>query len=84
MFISFFRAVNNNLLDNYQLKSLDGILEAPIEEVQIVKRGKKLYLDLSNLAESEGEIFDNFAMREPYDRIIRALGFEFDDSLFTK
>lgn len=63
---------------------MDGVLEAPLEEVKIVKRGNKLYLDLSNVAGTEGQIFDNFAMREPYDRIIRALGFEFDDSIFAK
>ena len=73
-------------MDTYQLKSLDGVLEAPMEEVKIVKRGDKLYLDLAitNRNEGEGEMFDNFALRESYDRVIRALGFTFDESIFSK
>lgn len=80
--------MNNALLDTYQLKSLDGVLEAPIEEVRLVKRGEKIYLELydSSKADSEPdqEIFDNFSLREPYDRVIRCLGWEFDDTIFRK
>ena len=28
--------------------------------------------------------FDNFAIREPYDRIIRCLGFTFDTDIFNE
>ena len=80
--------MNNGILDTYQLKSLDGILEAPIEEGRVVKRGGKLYLELrdgrSFDSKTDADIFDNFALREPYDRIIRCLGWEFDDSIFSK
>lgn len=34
----FFRAVNNELLDTYQLKSLDGLVEARLEKIVIAKR----------------------------------------------
>lgn len=76
-----FRAVNNAVLDTYQLKSLDAVLEAPIEEIQVIKRNGKLYLVTTDDEESA---IDNFAMREPYDRIIRCLGFNFDSSIFKK
>jgi len=28
--------------------------------------------------------YDNFALRQPYDRIIRCLGFKFNESLFNQ
>ncbi|XP_064604123.1 FAD-dependent oxidoreductase domain-containing protein 2-like [Liolophura sinensis] len=78
-YVGDLRAVNNAVLDTYQLKSLDAVLEAPIEEVQVIKRNGKLYLVTTDDEESA---IDNFAMREPYDRIIRCLGFNFDSSIF--
>ena len=30
------------------------------------------------------EGFDNFAMRDDYDRVISCLGFKFDNSIFAK
>lgn len=87
--LCIFRAVNNELLDTYQLKSLDGVLEASINEVGIVKtEDGKLTLSIrdedNNLMDQAEEDFDNFAMREPYDRIIRCLGFHFDTDIFNK
>ncbi|KAL4240447.1 FAD-dependent oxidoreductase domain-containing protein 2 [Mactra antiquata] len=88
-YVGDLRAVNNELLDTYQLKSLDGVLEASISEVRIVKTGNgKLILKINeqgsnNDDERSEDDFDNFAMREPYDRIIRCLGFEFDSSIFN-
>ncbi|XP_050391340.2 FAD-dependent oxidoreductase domain-containing protein 2 [Patella vulgata] len=83
-YVGDLRAINNGLLDTYQLKSLDGVLEAAINEVKIVKRNGKLFLDLNTEDEEEESLvyLDNFAMREPYDRIIRCLGFKFDMSIF--
>ena len=43
-YIFSFRAVNNGLLDTYQLKSLDGLLEASVEEMVIEKRDGKLFV----------------------------------------
>ena len=82
----YFRAINNNLLDNYQLKSLDGILEASVEEMNIVKTPEgKLRMELfGGDGEPENDLFDNFALREDYDRIIRCLGWMFDDSFFSE
>ncbi|ESO89058.1 hypothetical protein LOTGIDRAFT_228992 [Lottia gigantea] len=87
-YVGDLRAINNGLLDTYQLKSLDGVLEAAINEVKIVKRGEKLHLDLSSEDAEDDNLnevdmyLDNFAIREPYDKIIRCLGFTFDTSIF--
>ena len=76
------RAVNTALLDAYQLKSQDGVLEVAAQDMNFTKIDGKIY---ATLVDSPiGEIFDNFAARVPYDRLIRALGFTFDDSLFNK
>lgn len=85
----YFRAINNELLDTYQLKSLDGVLEAAISEVAIVKTPEgrlmlKILEEGSSPEETSESEFDNFAMREPYDRIIRCLGFKFDTDLFNR
>jgi hypothetical protein len=115
----FSRAVNNELLDTYQLKSLDGIFEAPVELMAIRQRYGKLYLEVrENLnipysrrmdsvqteatadapqmaaaandtkrgpsASSRFIYHDNFAAREPYDRVVRCLGFSFNDSIFSQ
>ena len=105
------RAINNQILDTYQLKSLDGLLEAEVGQMQITKKDGKLHLipidrpfqedhrvdedtdeDEDNEAVSDVALtntddepepqFDNFAMREPYDRVISCLGFQFDWSIF--
>ncbi|WAQ97570.1 FXRD2-like protein [Mya arenaria] len=81
-YVGDLRAINNELLDTYQLKSLDGVLEASLSEVAIVKDADgKLALKIvdSGPEEESEDTFDNFAMREPYDRIIRCLGFTFDN-----
>ena len=33
---------------------------------------------------AENDLFDNFALRDDYDKVIRCLGFVFDDSIFTE
>lgn len=76
--------MNNGLLDTYQLKSLDGVLEAGLEEVKIVKQNGKLYLQFKEDEEDPVFFLDNFALRDPYDKVIRCLGFTFDKSIFNK
>lgn len=82
------RAINNNVLDTYQLKSLDAVVEAPLEMAQIVRNGTKFHINSASHLTPEGlsftSEFDNFAMREPYDRVIRCLGFRFNESLFNR
>ncbi|XP_015768238.1 PREDICTED: FAD-dependent oxidoreductase domain-containing protein 2-like [Acropora digitifera] len=92
-YVGDLRAVNNGILDTYQLKSLDALLEAPLEEIAVVKKDGKLYVDAldgsgENIVTTDqpisesGNAPDNFAVREPYDRIIRCLGFKFDFTVF--
>lgn len=76
--------MNNGLLDTYQLKSLDGVLEAGLEEVKIVKQNGKLHLHFKEDEEDPVFLLDNFALRDPYDKVIRCLGFTFDKSIFNK
>ncbi|XP_075888672.1 FAD-dependent oxidoreductase domain-containing protein 2 [Nelusetta ayraudi] len=105
-YVGDLRAVNNDVLDTYQLKSLDGLLEAKLEKLAIVefqeqdwkRKGtkRKLYLTTQKLLESGkgnnssgvsremllGFHSDNFAVRAPYDRVIRCIGFRFNFSIF--
>uniref|UniRef100_A0A667X2L5 FAD-dependent oxidoreductase domain containing 2 n=1 Tax=Myripristis murdjan TaxID=586833 RepID=A0A667X2L5_9TELE len=94
-YVGDLRAVNNELLDTYQLKSLDGLVEGGLEDIALKKRGQ-LYLTLTELLNNnEGKNSsrvtaanlpayhsDNFSLRRPYDRVIRCLGFRFNFSIF--
>lgn len=90
------RAINNGLLDTYQLKSLDGLLESDLEYLALVKDSKgKFHVTLKFLLENNSsqsadsiplpeDDNDNFAMRVAYDRVIRCLGWTFDFSIFDQ
>ncbi|XP_058229498.1 FAD-dependent oxidoreductase domain-containing protein 2 [Hemibagrus wyckioides] len=114
-YVGDLRAVNNELLDTYQLKSLDGLVEGRLEDIAVVRGGRmkkrsgkkmlgktsekkeQLYLTLSELLDSRnvnkgtnitaenlpGYHDDNFSLRQPYDRVIRCLGFRFNFSIFN-
>lgn len=117
-YVGDLRAVNNELLDTYQLKSLDGLVEGGLQDIAIVrhgederrrqsrkkrrekpggrKKGGGLFLTLAELLDNqEGKnssrvskanlpVYhnDNFSLRQPYDRVIRCLGFRFNFSIF--
>ncbi|KAM4021437.1 FAD-dependent oxidoreductase domain-containing protein 2 isoform 2-T2 [Anomaloglossus baeobatrachus] len=98
-YVGDLRAINNGLLDTYQLKSLDGLLEGDLSDLALVRddSGKlhvthKHYLKsnpASNHTVKSASMLlpndlDNFAAREPYDRVIRCLGWKFDFSIFDK
>ncbi|KAG9483412.1 hypothetical protein GDO78_009367 [Eleutherodactylus coqui] len=103
-YVGDLRAVNDGLLDTYQLKSLDGLLEGDLSDLALIRddSGKlhvthKLYLEKDmNPASNQSnhtmksasmllrDDLDNFAAREPYDRVIRCLGWKFDFSIFDK
>uniref|UniRef100_A0A8I5KZ46 FAD-dependent oxidoreductase domain-containing protein 2 n=1 Tax=Homo sapiens TaxID=9606 RepID=A0A8I5KZ46_HUMAN len=96
-YVGDLRAINNGLLDTYQLKSLDGLLESDLTDLAILKDSKgkfhvtpKFFLEEANTNQSADSITlpqddnDNFAMRVPYDRVIRCLGWNFDFSIFNK
>lgn len=83
-FLFINRAVNNELLDTYQLKSLDGLLEYDINDYKVVRQGGHLYLRENPPPGSQWEEYDNDPLLTPYDKIIRCLGFQFDSSIFRK
>ena len=83
MFI--YRAVNNGLLDTYQLKSLDGLIEYDISKYKVINDDGKLYLRENDVTDHlPPEEYDNDPLLTPYDKIIRCLGFTFDSSIFQK
>ena len=76
---SYFRSVNNGLLDTYQLKSLDGVAEGNLRTAEFIRQNDgRVKVVAPSLQE------DNFPMRDSYDIVIRCLGFKFDDSIFTE
>ncbi|KAK8726906.1 hypothetical protein OTU49_010120, partial [Cherax quadricarinatus] len=93
-YVGDLRAVNNALLDTYQLKSLDGLLEAAVEDMRLERRDGRIFVQFAktfkqiNESKESGEHlmsendFDNFSLREGYDVVIRCLGFKFDFSIF--
>ncbi|XP_078577252.1 FAD-dependent oxidoreductase domain-containing protein 2-like isoform X2 [Branchiostoma floridae x Branchiostoma japonicum] len=82
-YVGDLRAINNGLIDTYQLKALDGVLYTDINNMQVIKQGDRFSVRLVNDTEHRG-LHDNFAARSPYDVIIRALGFHFDASIFHR
>jgi len=74
-FVGHLRAVNNNLLDTYQLKSQNAVLDCTVTALE--RRGDKLIARVrySHASEEEEEL--------TYDRVIACTGFRVDDSIFA-
>ncbi|XP_076305462.1 FAD-dependent oxidoreductase domain-containing protein 2-like isoform X2 [Tachypleus tridentatus] len=86
-YVGDLRAINNGLLDNYQLKSLDGLIEVPVEQLKLRKINGKIFVvkpdqNTTGIDKVLSDTWDNFALREGYDVVIRCLGFDFDDAIF--
>lgn len=73
-YVGHLRAVNNNLLDTYQLKSQNAVLDATISQI---KRQNDRFVVSFSYTHANGEEEDI-----TYDRVIVCAGFRFDDSLF--
>jgi thioredoxin reductase len=74
-YVGNLRAVNNNLLDTYQLKSQNAILDASITNIRRDENGK---LAVSIIySHAQGQTSDLL-----YDRVITCTGFRFDNSIF--
>jgi len=74
-FVGHVRAVNNNVLDTYQLKSQNALLDASIERIE--RNGKALAVTV-RYSHACGEV-----ERLTYDRVILCTGFRFDSSIFA-
>lgn len=74
-YVGHLRAVNNNLLDTYQLKSQNAILDGNV--VRVEKRREKFHVWFKFVRANE-------VVKElVYDRVIACTGFRFDDSIFS-
>ena len=74
-FVGHLRAVNNNFLDTYQLKSQNAVIDATITKIE--KTGD-VYTVTADMAAAEGH-----QITLQYDRIIACTGFRFDTSIFA-
>lgn len=72
-YVGDLRAVNNNLLDTYQLKSGNALLDAKIESITKCDRGLCVRVNYTNANEVEDIV---------YDRVIVCTGWRFDHSIF--
>lgn len=74
-FVGHLRAVNNNFLDTYQLKSQNAILDGNI--LDITRQPDSSYLVTVSFSRA-----DEVTKDIRYDRVIAATGFRFDASIF--
>ncbi len=75
-FVGHLRAVNNNFLDTYQLKSQNAVLDATIHRIE--KRDGRYVVSVT-YTHAHGESEELF-----YDRVISCTGFRFDPSIFDE
>ena len=64
-YVGDLRALNNELLDTYQLKSLDGFLDLDVNDVSLIKIGGKYYLSDSKVNQTDLQINS----RVGYDKV---------------
>ncbi|MFG1949030.1 NAD(P)-binding domain-containing protein [Nonomuraea sp. NPDC048826] len=76
-FVGHLRAVNNNFLDTYQLKSMNAILDGDVRRVERQADGS--YLVTVAFARA-----DEVTKDIPYDKVIVCTGFRFDASMFDE
>jgi thioredoxin reductase len=75
-FVGHLRAVNNNFIDTYQLKTQNGVLDATIEKIERRDNKFRVLLTYTHANGQTAELF--------YDRVIACTGFCFDDSIFDE
>ena len=73
-YVGHLRAVNNNFLDTYQLKSANAVLDGNIRSIERDGAGFKVTFAFSRVDEVIKELH--------YDRVLACTGFRFDDSIF--
>jgi thioredoxin reductase len=74
-FIGHLRAVNNNFLDTYQLKTQNMVLDAVIQQIGLV--GDEYQVTLSYARR-------NKTVQLTYDRVITCTGFQMDATIFDE
>jgi thioredoxin reductase len=73
-YVGHLRAVNNNLLDTYQLKSQNAVLDADVLKITKDQTGYNVTVEYKH---AQGEVEEIH-----YDTILSCCGFTFDDSIF--
>ncbi|WP_327000542.1 NAD(P)-binding domain-containing protein [Dactylosporangium sp. NBC_01737] len=73
-YVGHLRAVNNNFLDTYQLKSANAILDGDIRRIERDGDGYRVAFSFSRADEVVKEL--------SYDRVLACTGFRFDASIF--
>jgi thioredoxin reductase len=73
-YVGHLRAVNNNLLDTYQLKSQNALLDGNVERIERRDTGYVVTVSFVRANEVKKDLF--------YDRVIACTGFRFDGSIF--
>jgi thioredoxin reductase len=76
-YIGHLRAVNNNLLDTYQLKSQNAVLDASIERIVPSTKRKNAFDVTLNYSHAEGE-----TETLTYDSVLNCTGFVMDLSIY--
>ncbi|WP_394825975.1 NAD(P)-binding domain-containing protein [Pendulispora albinea] len=74
-FVGHLRAVNNNFLDTYQLKSQNAVLDGHVQRIVRDESGYRVTVTFSRANELAKEI--------RYDRVIVCTGFRLDTSIFA-
>ncbi len=75
-YVGHLRAVNNNLLDTYQLKSQNALLDGTIERIERCNGSYNVTVRFSRANEVKRNL--------GYDRVIVCTGFRFDPSIFAE
>jgi thioredoxin reductase len=75
-YVGHLRAVNNNFLDTYQLKSANAILDGTVKRIERDGDGFKVTFSFSRANEVVKEL--------RYDRVLACTGFRFDASVFDE
>ncbi|MFI5931558.1 NAD(P)-binding domain-containing protein [Actinoplanes sp. NPDC051494] len=73
-YVGHLRAVNNNFLDTYQLKSANAILDGNVKRIERDGDGYKVTFGFTRVDEVVKELH--------YDRVLACTGFRFDASIF--
>lgn len=76
-YVGHLRAVNNNFLDTYHLKSQNAVLDADIQSIEKSTNGGVRVNVAYKHAEGEVESIH-------YDHVIACTGFKFDDSIYEE
>jgi len=75
-YVGHLRAVNNNFLDTYQLKSQNAIVDATLERIEYIHGQYHVSFGCTHASGEREEL--------RYDRVIVCTGFRFDASLFDE